>query len=76
MADETLWMNPSVHRQGLGLMRLEDKGWGEGDRDPAALVKAAADGGVTLLDTAELYGNEDVVGRAISGQREQITLCT
>lgn len=57
-------------------MRLRDEGWGDADRDPGALVRAAVDVGVTLLDTAEMYGNEEIVGRAIAGLRDEITLCT
>ena len=62
--------------QGLGLMRLTDDGWGDSDRDPATLVQVALDEGVTLLDTAEMYGNEDIVGRALGSHRDQITLCS
>lgn len=76
MTDSGLWTDSSRPTQGLGLMRLRDEGWGEYDRDPVALVRAAIDGGVTMLDTAEMYGNEEVVGRAIAGQRDEITLCT
>lgn len=57
-------------------MRLRDDSWGDADRDPGALVRSAVDVGVTLLDTAEMYGNEEVVGRAIAGLRDEITLCT
>ncbi|OZM71284.1 hypothetical protein CFN78_21055 [Amycolatopsis antarctica] len=59
-------------------MRLRDAG-GEAvdaDRDPVAVVHAALDAGITLLDTAELYGNEELVARTISGRRDEITLCT
>lgn len=57
-------------------MRLTDSGWGDADRDPAALVRAAIDSGVPMLDTAEMYGNEELVGRAIGTNREHITLCS
>lgn len=62
--------------QGLGLMRLTEEGWGDADRDPAALVSAAVVAGVTLLDTAEMYGNEELVGQAVAARRDQITLCS
>jgi len=62
--------------QGLGLMRLTDDRWGDVDRDPCALVQAAVDAGVTLLDTAEMYGNEELVGRALGAHRDQVTLCS
>lgn len=57
-------------------MRLRDEGWGEADRDPAQLFQAAIDADVTIFDTAEMYGNEEVIGRALSGLHDQITLCT
>lgn len=66
-----LWRYDAPPRQGLGLMRLRDSG-----PDPVALVHAAIDAGVTLLDTAEMYGNEELVGRTIAGRRDQVTLCS
>jgi aryl-alcohol dehydrogenase-like predicted oxidoreductase len=63
-------------QQGLGLMRLTNDNWGDPDRDPARLVNTAVDAGVTLIDTAEMYGNEEIVGRAISSLRDRITLCS
>ncbi|GAA4905661.1 aryl-alcohol dehydrogenase-like predicted oxidoreductase [Actinomycetospora succinea] len=61
--------------QGLGLMRL---GHPEADAgaDPVAVVHAALDHGVTVLDTAEMYGNEDLVGRAVAGRRDEVVLCS
>src|SRR5262245_38960863 len=50
--------------------------------DPAdgeALIGRALDLGVILLDTADVYGpftNEELVGRAIAGRREQVALAT
>jgi diketogulonate reductase-like aldo/keto reductase len=32
--------------------------------------------GASLIDTAEIYGTEEIVGRAIQGQREQVFLAT
>ena len=76
MNSGSIWTADDVPRQGLGLMRLTDEGWGDADRDPAILVRTAVESGVTLLDTAELYGNEELVGRAIAGHREQVMLCS
>lgn len=59
-----LWISDHPPRQGLGLMRLRDSDQ-KHDRDPVALVHTALDSGITLLDTAEMYGNEELVGRAI-----------
>ena len=60
-------------------MRLRDPEPGsatEPDRDPVSVVHAALDQGVTLLDTAEMYGNEEVVGRAVAGRRDDVLLCS
>ncbi len=76
MDDTKLWTGESVPIQGLGLMRLTEDGWGDEDRDPGLLVRAAVDAGVTLLDTAEMYGNEELVGRAVAAHRDQVTLCS
>ncbi len=40
------------------------------------LLRRAADLGAVLIDTAESYGNEEVVGRAIKGIRERIFIAT
>ncbi len=60
-------------------MRLRDPGPAgpdEPDRDPVTVVHAALDAGVTLLDTAELYGNEELVGGTIAGRRDEVVLCS
>jgi aryl-alcohol dehydrogenase-like predicted oxidoreductase len=71
-----LWTPDNFPPQGLGLMRLADDGWGDPDRDPAVLVHTAVEAGVTLLDTAEMYENEELVGRAVAADRDQVTLCS
>jgi aryl-alcohol dehydrogenase-like predicted oxidoreductase len=43
------------------------------------VIRRAIDLGVTFLDTADIYGsgrNEELVGRAIQGRREQVLLAT
>jgi aryl-alcohol dehydrogenase-like predicted oxidoreductase len=56
--------------------------YGEAERDEAesiATVRRALDLGVTLLDTADMYGpytNEELVGRAIEGRRHEVVLAT
>jgi aryl-alcohol dehydrogenase-like predicted oxidoreductase len=57
-------------------MRLREHGDAEPDRNPVAVVHAALDAGITLLDTAEMYGNEELVGRIIDGRRDEVTLCS
>ncbi|MEE3853074.1 aldo/keto reductase [Gordonia sp. LSe1-13] len=70
-----IWSDIDPPRQGLGLMRLADDP-GDPDHDPTTVVHTAIDNGITLLDTAEMYGNEELVGRAIAGRRDEIILCT
>lgn len=76
MEHHPLWAPENPPVQGLGLMRLTEGGGDDADRDPAVLVRAAVEAGVTLLDTAEMYGNEELVGRAVAGRRNEITLCS
>jgi aryl-alcohol dehydrogenase-like predicted oxidoreductase len=49
------------------------------DTESIATVHRALDLGVTLLDTADMYGphtNEELVGRAIAGRRDEVVLAT
>jgi len=49
------------------------------DAESVATIHRALDLGITLLDTADVYGphtNERLVGRAIAGQRDAIVLAT
>jgi aryl-alcohol dehydrogenase-like predicted oxidoreductase len=58
-----------------GYVRPEEVDEAEG----IATIQRALDRGVTLLDTAEVYGpftNEVLVGKAIKGRREQVVLAT
>jgi aryl-alcohol dehydrogenase-like predicted oxidoreductase len=71
----------TVSRLGLGCMGMSHLYTGH-SRDEAASIRVihrALDRGVTHLDTAELYGpftNEELVGRAISGRRDEVVLAT
>ena len=71
-----LWPADHAPTQGLGLMRLSDAHEDDPDRDPAALVAAAVAAGIRLFDTAELYGNEELVGRSLAPWRDQLLLCS
>src|SRR5688572_24620976 len=70
-----------VSRIGLGTMSMSgyyDIGEGS-DAESIRAIHRALDLGVTHLDTAEIYGpfgNEELVGRAIKGRRDQVVLAT
>lgn len=57
-------------------MRLSEETVGDPDRDPVAVVHAALDAGVTMVDTADAYQNEELVGRAIRGRRDEVLLAS
>ncbi|GAB3105172.1 aldo/keto reductase [Lysobacter terrae] len=70
----------SVSALGLGCMGLSH-GYGQPTERQAAvaLIRAAVDHGVTLFDTAEVYGpflNEDVVGEALAPVRNRVVIAT
>src|SRR5580698_657995 len=64
---------------GLGCMGMTHA-YGTGDEaESIATIQRALDCGVTLLDTAEVYGpytNEELVGKAIQGRRDKLVLAT
>jgi aryl-alcohol dehydrogenase-like predicted oxidoreductase len=68
-----------VSAQGLGCMGMTFA-YGETDEDESVkAIHRAAELGVTLLDTAEVYGpysGEELVGRALKGRRDDYELAT
>ncbi|MBS1879100.1 MAG: aldo/keto reductase [Actinobacteria bacterium] len=68
-----------VSAEGLGCMGMT---WAYGAGDQAAgeeTIRRALELGVTLIDTAEIYGpfnNEELVGRAIAGRRDEVEIAT
>jgi aryl-alcohol dehydrogenase-like predicted oxidoreductase len=70
-----------VSRIGLGTMGMSTAytGAGKDDAESIRTIHRALELGVTLIDTAEIYGpftNEGLVGQAISGRRDQVVLAT
>lgn len=63
-------------RQGFGAMRLRDDIAAGTDRDPVAVVHAALDADIRMVDTADAYQNEELVGRAIRGRRDEVLLAS
>ncbi len=68
-----------VSELGLGCMGMSEF-YGSSDEDESvATIQRALDLGVSFLDTADMYGrgaNEQLVGRAIAGRREEVVLAT
>ena len=70
-----------VARIGLGTMGMSFAYGGAGSDDAESIrtIHRAIDLGVTLIDTAEVYGpfiNEELVGQALVGRRDQVVLAT
>ncbi|WKD36782.1 aldo/keto reductase [Streptomyces xanthophaeus] len=69
----------AVSAQGLGCMGMSHGYGATDDAQSIATVHHALDLGVTLLDTADFYGaghNEELIGRAVAGRRDEVVLAT
>ena len=70
---------PEVSAIGLGCMGMSEF-YGSGDeQESIATIRHSLDRGVTFLDTADMYGwgaNEELVGKAIAGRRDEVFLAT
>lgn len=69
----------AVSQQGYGTMGLSHTYGHADDAESVRTIQHALDLGITLIDTANVYGkghNEELVGRAIAGRRDEIVLAS
>ena len=68
-----------VSAMGLGCMGMSEFYGPRDDAESVATIHLALDSGVTLLDTADVYGphiNEELVGKAVRGRRAGVVIAS
>lgn len=79
MKTRTLGQGLVVSELGLGCMGMSEFYSGRDENEAIATIHRALELGVTLLDTADMYGpftNEQLVGKAIRDRRDQVVVAT
>jgi len=79
MRQRTIGQGLTVSALGLGCMGMSEFYGAHDEEESTATIRRALELGVTLLDTADMYGpftNERLVGRAIAGRRDQVVVAT
>ncbi|MEU0009134.1 aldo/keto reductase [Streptomyces sp. NPDC006314] len=69
----------AVSAQGLGCMGMSHGYGATDDAQSIATLHRALELGVTFLDTSDFYGfghNEELIGRAVAGRRDEVVLAT
>ena len=79
MEHRTLGESLRVSALSLGCMGMSEFYGATDEQESIATIHRALDSGVTMLDTADVYGphtNEELVGRAIQGRRDGVVVAT
>ena len=78
---KTRFADFETSRMGLGTWAIGGAGWwgDNDDKDCIDAIRAAVDGGITMIDTAPAYGfwkSEELIGKALEGIRDKVQIST